>query len=368
MLNNPTRRLLRAASPWRCWRLPHRRPAPPRPGQGQAQAASPAHRAAAGDATARIAPPPAEPVTRHEITHRRPPARLYRHRRDAAAHRRQGRDHRRDLLRRRSCCRRRRPIAASADHLSLQRRTGRRLRLSRHRRDRAARARISARAARLPPPSDRVADNPDTWLPFTDLVFIDPVGTGYSRATGGDEAAAKQFLGCRPGSRRARRHHPAPSGAQRQGSSRRSISSARAMAASAPRGLPTTSTTDRGIATEGVIMVSPVIDFGLMGGGPLDPLPCALRLPSYAAAKLGAKSLEPGALGDGRAIRAARLSGRRSPRDRARARRRRHSMHKLAQLTGLDSRQPRSSGAAASRSSNYLRDMRSPRRARRQPL
>ncbi|HEX5952650.1 MAG TPA: peptidase S10, partial [Rhodanobacteraceae bacterium] len=33
-------------------------------------------------------------------------------------------------------------------------------------------------------PSDPAAlhDNPSTWLPFTDLVFIDPVGTGYSRA------------------------------------------------------------------------------------------------------------------------------------------------------------------------------------------
>ena len=28
-----------------------------------------------------------------------------------------------------------------------------------------------------------VQDNPGTWLQFTDLVFIDPVGTGYSRVT-----------------------------------------------------------------------------------------------------------------------------------------------------------------------------------------
>jgi len=27
----------------------------------------------------------------------------------------------------------------------------------------------------------RLIDNPDTWLPFTDLVLIDPVGTGWSR-------------------------------------------------------------------------------------------------------------------------------------------------------------------------------------------
>ncbi len=33
----------------------------------------------------------------------------------------------------------------------------------------------------LPPPPYRLADNPETWLTFTDLVFIDPVNTGYSR-------------------------------------------------------------------------------------------------------------------------------------------------------------------------------------------
>ena len=32
-----------------------------------------------------------------------------------------------------------------------------------------------------PPP--RLIDNDQTWLGFTDLVFIDPVGTGFSRAT-----------------------------------------------------------------------------------------------------------------------------------------------------------------------------------------
>ena len=40
-------------------------------------------------------------------------------------------------------------------------------------------------------------DNPDTWLPFTDLVFIDPVGTGYSQAAASGDAAAKQFWGVR---------------------------------------------------------------------------------------------------------------------------------------------------------------------------
>jgi carboxypeptidase C (cathepsin A) len=34
----------------------------------------------------------------------------------------------------------------------------------------------------MPPPPYQRKDNPDTWLDQTDLVFIDPVGTGYSRA------------------------------------------------------------------------------------------------------------------------------------------------------------------------------------------
>src|SRR3954469_20562080 len=34
----------------------------------------------------------------------------------------------------------------------------------------------------MPPPPYQLRDNPNTWLDQTDLVFIDPVGTGYSRA------------------------------------------------------------------------------------------------------------------------------------------------------------------------------------------
>ena len=34
----------------------------------------------------------------------------------------------------------------------------------------------------MPPPPYQMKDNPNTWLDKSDLVFIDPVGTGYSRA------------------------------------------------------------------------------------------------------------------------------------------------------------------------------------------
>src|SRR5205807_1819831 len=40
----------------------------------------------------------------------------------------------------------------------------------------------------MPPPPFKLVDNPDTWLDLTDLVFIDPVGTGYSRAKTPDVA------------------------------------------------------------------------------------------------------------------------------------------------------------------------------------
>jgi carboxypeptidase C (cathepsin A) len=37
-------------------------------------------------------------------------------------------------------------------------------------------------------------DNPGSWLDFTDLVFIDPIGTGYSRSRLGEEDTKKTFL------------------------------------------------------------------------------------------------------------------------------------------------------------------------------
>lgn len=37
----------------------------------------------------------------------------------------------------------------------------------------------------------RLEDNPDSWIGFTDLVFIDPVGTGYSRMLPGPDGALR---------------------------------------------------------------------------------------------------------------------------------------------------------------------------------
>ncbi len=53
---------------------------------------------------------------------------------------------------------------------------------------------MSEEGEALPPPGS-VQDNPDSWLDLTDLVFIDPVGTGYSRPLGDTEQA--EFSGVR---------------------------------------------------------------------------------------------------------------------------------------------------------------------------
>jgi carboxypeptidase C (cathepsin A) len=42
--------------------------------------------------------------------------------------------------------------------------------------------------------SPDLVPNAETWLDFTDLVFIDPVGTGYSRFVASDEDARKRFF------------------------------------------------------------------------------------------------------------------------------------------------------------------------------
>jgi carboxypeptidase C (cathepsin A) len=42
----------------------------------------------------------------------------------------------------------------------------------------------------LPSPPYEMVDNPDTWLTMTDLVLIDPVGTGYSRASNPEYTSA----------------------------------------------------------------------------------------------------------------------------------------------------------------------------------
>ncbi len=43
-----------------------------------------------------------------------------------------------------------------------------------------------------PAPPAQLIENPDSWLPFTDVVFVDPVGTGFSRTIEEEEQSGKK--------------------------------------------------------------------------------------------------------------------------------------------------------------------------------
>jgi carboxypeptidase C (cathepsin A) len=133
----------------------------------------------------------------------------------------------------------------------------------------------------LPPRSDGVVANPDTWLGFTDLVFVDPVGTGFSRAEGED----KDFWG-------VSRDLESLAAFVRQWTQAngRTLSPKYLVGESyggfrAAR-LPQLLATEQGVGIAGVVLVSPVIEFSLMHSDWLIPLADALRLPAYAATAL----------------------------------------------------------------------------------
>ncbi len=143
----------------------------------------------------------------------------------------------------------------------------------------------------LPRPPSPLVDNPDSWLAFADLVFVDPVGTGYSRATKTDEDAEKRFWKVEADARamaeivrlwltrNERWDSPKFLVGESYGGFR--------IAKMAEELIDRT-----GIAVNGLIMVSPVVDFATIRdeSGLLGP---ALKLPAYAASA-AAHGLVPG--------------------------------------------------------------------------
>ena len=123
--------------------------------------------------------------------------------------------------------------------------------------------------------------NPDTWLGFTDLVFVDPVGTGFSRAEGEE----KDFWGVSQDlealavfvRKWTQANGRALSPKYLVGESYGGFRAAR---------LPQMLATEHGVGIAGIVLVSPAIEFGLMHSDWLLPLADALRLPAYAATAL----------------------------------------------------------------------------------
>jgi carboxypeptidase C (cathepsin A) len=137
-----------------------------------------------------------------------------------------------------------------------------------------------------PPPA--LSDNPSTWLDMTDLVFVDPVGTGYSRAS--EAKDEDKFWGIEQDTdaltdfvrlyliKSARMLSPVFLMGESYGAFR-AASLARALQKSGAN------------SPSGIVLISPVLEFSLLYGEDYDPLSWALGLPSLAAVNLETKGV-----------------------------------------------------------------------------
>jgi len=134
----------------------------------------------------------------------------------------------------------------------------------------------------VPTPPVRLVDNPATWLGFTDLVFVDPVGTGFSRGKGKEENPDKPFWDVRADiaslgsvirlwmTRHQRWTSPVYLVGESYGGFR-----AAAMAQTLPH--------DVDVIVKGLVLVSPALDLSALHQTERDLLAAAFILPSYAA-------------------------------------------------------------------------------------
>jgi len=140
------------------------------------------------------------------------------------------------------------------------------------------------------PAIDSLVVNNRTWLPFTDLVFVDPVGTGYSRAAPGDDPdkfftvnsdvrIMAQFL-----QNYLSRYERWPSPKFIAGES---------YGATRAAGLSEYLQSAMNMAIDGVILISSALDFQTISFEPGNDLAYVLALPSYTAAAWYHKRLRP---------------------------------------------------------------------------
>ncbi len=133
-------------------------------------------------------------------------------------------------------------------------------------------------------PSDPLhpTDNPNTWLDFTDLVFIDPVGTGFSRSLVPEAETKKLFYG--PNQDIAYLSRVIYDWLVKNGrlGSRKYLVGESYGGYRGPR-LTHYLQTELGVAMNGVVLVSPAMT-PQGGSGDLSPIPWMLTLPSITAA------------------------------------------------------------------------------------
>ncbi len=136
------------------------------------------------------------------------------------------------------------------------------------------------------PAQAALRDNPETWLRFTDLVLVDPIGTGWSRTVKSDDA--KHFWNARSDAdsmAKAVALYVAKN--NRAGSPKYLLGESYGgfRAAMTARALER----EQGIAVSGIVMLSPMLEGWLTFGDTTSALRAALQLPSLAATALERK-------------------------------------------------------------------------------
>ena len=123
--------------------------------------------------------------------------------------------------------------------------------------------------------------NADTWLDFTDLVFIDPPGSGFSRLAGTSDETRRRFWsveGDIPHIAEVIRRWTVQQG---RAASPHLVVGESYGGFRAPR-LALSLQTGEGLGVSGLVLVSPVLDFDWLPRG-TDPMALVGRLPSMAA-------------------------------------------------------------------------------------
>jgi carboxypeptidase C (cathepsin A) len=132
----------------------------------------------------------------------------------------------------------------------------------------------------VPPPPNTVVDNEFTWLRATDLVFIDPVSTGFSRPAPGEDP--KQFYGVDNDvkwvaefvrtytARNNRWASPKFLAGESYGTTRAAALSSYLLG-------------EIGMNLNGIVLISSVLDFSTLRPSDQNNMPYALFLPSYTA-------------------------------------------------------------------------------------
>jgi carboxypeptidase C (cathepsin A) len=138
----------------------------------------------------------------------------------------------------------------------------------------------TANAEPTPPPPYRVVDNPNSLIEVADLVFIDPVGTGFSKAVG--KAKNKDFWGIDQDVKSLAQFVSAyVSRNNRWNSSKFLIGESYGTFRNAA--LVDYLQSHDGMDFNGVVMISTVLDLSTISFNPGDDRPYILYLPSYAA-------------------------------------------------------------------------------------